>query len=265
MRMPRRSLHPALLILGALLCAPTLAYGADDPKLADLLAAGGDALLTEADDRHNPWTDQKLEVRMTLEGGGDAGKSLQFTTITKGENRRAIRFEAPKDMKGMGVVIKGSDEIYVRLPDNPRVRRVASHARRQSFQGTDWSFDDMALIRFAKDFTATITDKDVDGRVVLALAKKADSTAAYEKLVVHISRDLLLIDIIEYYGDGGKKLKVQSRSNPKKMAKGHMLHHKVVMEDLQRKHRTITDVLSEEIDSGVKDRTFSRRWLVRGI
>ena len=164
-----RWLSAALVFLSI----PSLAAAEDDPKLAALLAAGPDALLAEADSRLTLWKDEVMKVRLTSIGGADAGRVVQMVMTTKGSALRNMRFEEPADTRGMGVVIKGTDEIYVRLPDSTNVRRVASHARKQTLQGTEVAFDDSSLIRLSPQFSAALTSQ-TEKYVELTLTRKPD-------------------------------------------------------------------------------------------
>jgi hypothetical protein len=252
--------------LVALLVAPLVASAdsKDDPKLAELIAAGPDAVLTEADRRHNLFDDQELRIRMTLHGGADEGKVLEFTTLTKGDNRRAIRFHQPADMKGMGVVIKGKDEMYVRLPDSTRTRRVASHARKQSFQGSDFNFDDMGLIRFGSGYDVSAMS-DKGDHLELDLKMEAGADLPYPRIVLKVDKATITIPHITYYGDGGKVVKTQERSNMKRWEDGRMTYMLLAMRDATRDHWTQVDVIDEKVDIGIPEDTFSQRWLVRGL
>ena len=246
-------------------CVSWSAWAAEPDALFDgLIAAGPEALLVEADNRHNPFDDQIITVKMVMHGGANDGNELQFKTITKGENMRAIRFEAPADMKGMGVVIKGRDEIYVRLPDAQKVRRVGSHAKRQSFYGSDWNFDEMSMIRLATDYTPTVKES-TDSHVMLELTRKDGVELLYPKLVIRIDKALILIDRLEYFDESGEMIKVQERTKPKQLGGEHMIYTRVVMTDIKAQHSTENLVLEEAVDQHVKESTFSRRWLVRGL
>lgn len=237
-----------------------------DPALAALVTKGGDALLEEADKRHNPFVDQTITVRMTLLGGGNDGNQYTFQTITKGENFRAITFEEPADMKGMGVVIKGRDDIYVKLPDMRKVRRVGAHAKRQSFQSSDWNFDEMSMIRLGKDFSAKIIESEsTDTHVVIECARRDGVDLQYPKLKLRIDKAYILIDRIEYYDESGEMVKVQERFEPKKLGGEHFIYTRVTMTDVASNHTTQNEVLDEAVDQEVPDSTFSRRWLLRGI
>ncbi|MDX9719174.1 MAG: outer membrane lipoprotein-sorting protein [Myxococcota bacterium] len=258
-----RSCSFALLLLALLF--PLAASAADpDPAFDGLVQKGAQSLLEEADKRHNDFKDQTIQVKMVLHGGANDGNEYQFVTITKGDNMRALRFEAPADMKGMGIVIKGRDEIYVRLPDTDKVRRVGSHARRQSFNGSDWNMDEMSMIRLAKDYTATI-ESQTDSHVVMSLVRNEGVDLIYPKLTIYLDKSKILIDKLEYFDDDGKMVKRQERFDCKKVGGTAEIYTRITMTDLSTDHMTENLVLDEKVDENVADDTFSKRWLVRGL
>ena len=249
------------LVMGILAVAVLFSSNAqagDDPALAGLVD-NPQALLEELDSRHNAFKDQILRVKMILRGGSNDGKELEFSTYTKGDSRRAVRFHKPADLRGMGVVIKGSNEIYVRLPDSKKVRRVAAHAKKQTFMGSDYNFDDMGIIRLVPLFTPTLLKKD-DKHIWLELTRKEGIDLQYEKLVIRVDRSLILYDEIAYFTNG-KKVKLQSRFEPTKMPPGNMIYKRLTMKTLSSGHMTETLVQDEKINTGIKDKVFSRRWL----
>jgi hypothetical protein len=250
----------ALLLIGASAAAQPV----QPAPIAELVAKGPQAVLEAADLQHNNFADQELTVRMTIRGGTEDGRQLEFVTLTKGDKQRAMRFEAPADMKGMGVVIKGRDEIYVRLPDSPKVRRVAAHARKQSFQGTDFSFDDMAMIRLAPDFTAK-SMKDTGEHYELALERNPGVDLPYPTLTVLVHKERVTLEKIIYHDENGKALKQQERTQYEKASDGHIVYKMIIMRDLTREHSTESAVLGERINLGVEEETFSKRWLVRSL
>jgi hypothetical protein len=137
---------------------------------------GATAMLQQVDKNHNPFQDQWIKTNMVLNGGVHKNVEYKFDTYTKGKNRRSVRFYAPAEMRGMGVVTKGRDEVYARLPDSQKVRRVGTHAKRQSFYGSDWAMDDMSMIYMAEDYDVVkIVDLNANGgtHVVLDLKLKA--------------------------------------------------------------------------------------------
>jgi len=236
---------------------------ADHPELAELMKKGPDALLAAADQRHNDFTDQILDVELTLGGGSDAGKVLGFVTHTKGD-MRALRFKKPADMKGMGVVVRGTTEIYVRLPGAKKPRRVASHARRQSFMGSDWSMDDIGLVRFGTKYSAKLKSQ-TDKHVVLSLTRNSGVDLPYASLELHIDKDILLIEKIRYYSDAGKLVKTQDRGKPIKSSIGKLFYGTNTVTTVSTGHFTVTNVISEKSNVGLSKRVFTKRWLARGM
>ena len=227
-----------------------------------LLKEGPDALLREADRRHNDYADETVHTRMTVHGGSDEGKTLVLTVIRRGEDKRAIRFEEPADVRGMGVLIEGQSEMYVYVPSLGKVRRVASHAKRQGFMGTDWSYDDMGLINLSPAFDAKLLSQD-EGHVKLELTRKPDQDIQYDRLIVSIDKANITIDKIEYF-ENGKALKTQERFGLVKGNAGNPHYTKLIMKNADTGHYTQTDVLDLKVNQNVSDKIFSKRWLVRG-
>lgn len=253
-----------IVLLGCLLSLTGLgsSFAEDDPALKDLLG-NAQALLEETDKRHNSFDDQTIRVAMTIEGGTADGTTIETTTHTKGKNQRAVRMHAPANLKGMGVVVKSRDEIYVRLPDSRKVRRVGSHAKRQTFMGTTWNFDDMSMIWLAPDFTAKQIE-ETETHIVLELDRKESVDLQYKKVIVHVDRKHIMIDHIAYYDDAGDHMKTQIRKELKTSDNGGGTYYDVVMKDEKSGAVTRTKVLREKVNSGLKDKMFGRRWLSRG-
>ena len=251
----------ALILASSLSLIPCVA-SAEVPNLEALIKKGGQAILEYSDKAANPYTDRTFIVQMRLEGGNDDGRKLKMKMISKHGTRTAIRFQEPSDLKGLALVIKGASEIYVKLPGTRKVRRVASHARKQGFQGTDWSMDDLRLLHLAPSFDATIKEV-TNTHVILNLIKKPKADLPYSRIIAHLPKAHLVPERMEYFDEEGTKIKVQQRSNMRKNKAGRMSYVSNKMTDLIRNHSTYLEVL-EESHERVPDRTFSKRWLVRG-
>lgn len=250
------------LLASLVLSLATTATAAPDPKLASLLEQGADALLQEADRRHNDFADETIRSRMTVRGGSDDGKTLAMTGIRKGEQKRVFRFEEPADVKGMGVLIEGQSLMYVYVPSLGKVRPVASHAKRQGFMATDFSYDDMGLINLSPVFSAKLLGQD-DKTVKLELTRREGQDVMYDKLVIWVDKEELLIPRIEYY-ENGKHLKTQERTGVVTGNAGNRHYSKIVMKEASGGHSTEIEVLDMKVNTGVSDNIFSKRWLVRG-
>lgn len=234
-----------------------------DQLFSKMLRSDAQTVLALSDHRASPYTDMSMEIAMILRGGVDAGKELLMTQYTKGGTKAAIKFRAPADLKGLGIVIKGDNEIYVKLPGSKKVRRVASHARKQGFQGTDFSVDDLKMISFGRHFDARFLEKNDTG-IKLELSRKSSSSVPYKRIVTVIPKGSCIMQFIEYFDDDGIKVKQQERSDLAKDLSGRDVYHTIFMKDLIRNHATELRVKERRGDKKIPTKTFSKRWLVRG-
>jgi len=252
--------------------APTVAPAAGsnaDAYIKDINdLAGATRMLEQVDRNHSPFSDQTIETNMVLNGGSHHDVTYTFTTYSKGGDKRSVRFHSPADMRGMGVVTKGRDEVYARLPDSNKVRRVGTHSKRQSFYGSDWAMDDMTMINMAQDYDIVkILDLKADNNthVKLELKLKPTTDLPYPNVVIKVDKQRLLMDFIEYYGENGKLIKTQYRDTLKDLGNGYELYTHITVIDAATQHKTENNVLSEKINQNIPDETFTKRWLVRSI
>ena len=227
--------------------------------------AGATAVLAQCDKNHNYFKDQYIHTDMILNGGVHKNVKYSFDTYTKG-TKRSVRFDAPAEMRGMGVVTKGRDEVYARLPDSSKVRRVGTHAKRQSFYGSDWSMDDMSMIFYGQDYDVVkVVNINDNNHYVFELKLKDGVDLPYPKLVIKIDKSNLFMDYIEYYDDTLALKKTQERMELKDLGSGHKIYSHIKVTDAATKHTTENLVTVEKIDQNVPDETFTKRWLVRSL
>src|SRR5262245_64998757 len=109
-------------------------------------------MLQKIDKAINPHENRKFTIKMSIREPDGATRVVVINIAERGHGeQRIMLFAEPTDVKGMGVLSQDRNTIYVYLPSYNRVRRVAMHARKQSFQGSDFTFDDMAQIRYEPD------------------------------------------------------------------------------------------------------------------
>lgn len=237
------------------------------PKYEDVAAKGPQALLEMADRIHfgygSQWVDTDLIVHAA---DGTVEKRAHLVMHEQGE-RRLIRLTAPAEVKGMGILVKDRDTMYVYVPEFDKVRRVASHARKQTFLGSDFNYDDMAMASLAPDYVATIDSETAD-EVVLQLKVRPERKEAvvYPALKVTISKKTCQMSKQEYYDAEGRLIRTQERSNMRTWeSPDYAVQSHIKMIDHDRKGHW-----SELIFTGYKarhdipDRIFRKRTLVRG-
>src|SRR4051794_3890350 len=85
-------------------------------------------ILKLTDKAHGDFVDLTTEAKLVIrEPGQSSGREYQFVTISRGNEKRIVRFLAPGDVKGMGMLVENRDTMYAFLPGFQRVRRLGTH------------------------------------------------------------------------------------------------------------------------------------------
>jgi len=232
------------------------------PGGARAVESPGDRVLRVMDEALTRATDQTYEYEISTQEPGKAKTKLTMRVALKGKSWRLIDFLSPGDIKGMRFLILSFSQMYVYLPAYQKVRRVASHARSQSFMGTALSQDDASIVTYGDVFTGklvgeTPTQWKVEG------TRRPGKEFPYARLDFVIAKDIQQPTEISYYNEKGVKLKSEVRSDydcqdricgPKKMR----------MTDHTRNGMWTEFVrLSWKVNTGIPDSEFTPRALQR--
>jgi outer membrane lipoprotein-sorting protein len=207
--------------------------------------------------------DQQFEFECTTHEPGKQPVYLKFDVAIKGEEWRRIKFTAPGDVKGMRVLVRSINQMYIYLPAYKRVRRIASHVRNQGFMGTALSHDDMAVVTYGKMMTSKLLS-ETDSHWKVESIKKPSSDFPYARMEFDIDKKLHLPSEIRYYNEKGVKLKTDIRQDYK------CLENVCCPNILKFVDHTRNDMYSEltrknwRINTGLKDSYFTVRSLQRG-
>jgi len=127
------------------------------------------------------WNDrvQRLKLHIVDRLGGERGRELtiHFKKYPEDRNRSLTMFESPPEVKGVGLLQwadpHAKDEQWLYLPEMKRVRQISAGAKHESFVGTDFSYDDLAIIGEIGDWT------DADARTTLLRDESLDGKACH--------------------------------------------------------------------------------------
>jgi outer membrane lipoprotein-sorting protein len=245
---------PSLLTLAAFLATQS-PITADDAKTPA-------SILKKSDDQVSNYKDQEYVTRMTLlSAEGKVEKVIEMKILQKGGNKRLARFLKPGDVKGLSVLVVNGNT-YVYLPQFNKVRRVAAHSSKHGFMGTDFTEQEMDIIRYDTDFDPTLLRKE-GHEYVLKLTPKPGKDFAFAYIHMWIDERDGLQTRMEYYNADNVKLKTQERGGTMTLD-GVYTQTKVLMTDHLRKHSTQIEILSTKQDQGLKDDLFTQRNLEWG-
>lgn len=230
-----------------------------------LAQAGGDDLLKKVDQQANNFKDATFHFKMRIKEANDQAREIEFVSKQKGTQKRIVRFLSPGDIKGMGMLIENADTMYALLPAfNNRVRRMGTHAKNQSFFGSDLAGEDMSAIEFNQTYAAKAGGAEGE-QTILELQVKPGKEAEFPRLKMWVDPKLSVATKIEYYDSAGKKLRTQLRQDFKKdEGADHHSPYKLVFID-HRRNNHVTELLlqSVKVNQGLADDEFSVRALQR--
>ena len=243
----------------ALMALWFVAPNATAASFDELKTKGAQALLEHGDKLHNDQTTQEWSFKMIMKPASGEARVVKFTVQQKDRTKRLVRF-TDGDAKGMSVLMRGN-KMYVYSPQTDNVRRVASHARRQTFMGSNLTFSDMSTIDFSKTYNAAF-DKETAEHQWLSLTAKPDTDLDWPKLRLRVEKKSLSFSRIEYY-DGSKLKRVQYRENYKN-DNGVPTYQRVRFVDKATGYSTTMEMLSQKIGGDLSNSIFKKRNLVRG-
>jgi hypothetical protein len=255
-------------ILSALVLGLCREAGADD-------AAAVLNHLRELTQTTRKWTDrvQELKLRIVDRRGGERTREMLIRTkkYDADRTRTLVRFESPGDVKGVAMLQwadpKGTDEQWLFLPELRKVRRIAGGAKRESFVGTDFSYEDLAIISQFQDWSESearatlLRQESIDGQMAEVIEfVPTGKELAYSKLVVWLRSSDLVALRFELYESAGeiKKRLVQSDWRP--LGAIPTAFH-MEMENIQGGSKTVADFSKVTYDSGLADDVFTQRSL----
>lgn len=217
-------------------------------------------ILHKCDDFHFVDKDAYYKIKATLIDKNGSRSYQVFEMFQKGLNR-IMRWLAPPDIAGFSVLTRSVDTIYVYEPSLNKVRRIASHARKQTMLGNDFTLDEAASFRLGREYNPKLIGES-DNRYILYLTQKEGRDKAWPILRVYVDKKDFHAAKIEYCDGKDKVHKTETRYNVKKMG-GHFIATTMKMVDHDKKHTTIYNFLEVKFNLGLPDSMFSKRNLVR--
>ena len=122
----------------------------------------------------------------------------------------------------------------------------------QSFNNTDFSYEDMATTPYADRFTPELLESTEDTYVLSLVPKAAKSN--YSKIIVRINKKNGYAETMEFYDLKGKKFK-EATYRYNKIGE-YWNAEEVVMKDLGKNHSTKILISDVKFDQGLSDDIF---------
>ncbi len=180
-----------------------------------LLAApeipSGEELLDAVIDAMSPAAATSV-VRQTIETSTGQTRTFEYDSYADAAGEKSLmRYQSPSRVKGNAILTTDyADQIWMYFKRTNRVRKLASHARKQKFEGSDFTYEDMAGGDvWRTDYVPTnggeVQIRDTDCYQLVLTAKSDDKS--YSRMVTTVRKSDLYPVQIDYYDHGGVKLK----------------------------------------------------------
>lgn len=250
----------ALLLLGSMatsLAAQDNTSGVAIPKLPTFdksdAAAYGRQLADYADLYDTGWKDSYALSTMTLfDANGDSVKrdSVQLILEKADGDKSIVRFMTPAEIKGVAALTHehpdATDDNWLYLPATKRVRRISGANKTASFQGTEFTYEDLSnriVAKYDWKFLAEEELETKEGKVPVykVEARPNYKDTGYSKLVVYTHREHWRQERIEFYDKAGRLLKVLENSKWKHRHGRFWRPVWIEMRNVQTKKRTVID------------------------
>jgi outer membrane lipoprotein-sorting protein len=229
-------------------------------------ALTGDEILARVDAVLSAPTDGTSTAAMTLvdKGGSTKERRLQIWTryFKDRDDWSLTKFVSPAEVRDLGFLSLADDKMYLYLPAFDRVRRIASHARKESFAGSDLSNDDLSTGRYVDHFSAKIA-KETDREYVLELTRKPGSDRIYPKSIAWVNKENFTIPRMELFESDEKLWKIFEGEY--KQIQGYWTLTRLTMTDVRKEHKTVMTLEDIRFDVGLDDKTFTERYLKRRV
>jgi hypothetical protein len=217
--------------------------------------------------------DRKGIMHMTLinRRGRTRERAVLFLSKDYGEDSKSITyFQSPADVKGTGFLQyeyddpSKEDDRWLYLPALKKIRRITGSSKSEYFMGTDFTYDDMGDRSVDEDNHKLLRKEEKDGQKFWVVeSRPKDRDYMYSKTVKWIRQDSLIPVKVEFYDRQENLLKILTVIDIKKQD-GFWTMFKMVMDNIQEKHKTILDIKEIHYNTGLKDSLFRVSTLERG-
>ncbi len=129
---------------------------------------------------------------------GTAKESREMKIYVAGADLRVIKFTKPAHVNGIGLLVSGQNQMWIYLPELKRIRMIQGSFKNDSFQGTDFSYNEIGSYQYRQDYEADLVSEN-DENYVLDLKRKPDSEKTYDRIVMTVEKKTSIPVKMELY------------------------------------------------------------------
>ena len=198
-------------------------------------------------------------VKQTIITSTGSERTLEMESFSKDFNQSQLSvYTNPARVKGDKILLMNDgDDIWFYTPKTDRVRHLASHAKKQKVQGSDFSYEDYENWDYKNDFKTTLLGKEkLNGISCYKLELiPTESGPHYSKMVVWVISEKYIVLKADYYEEGAL-LKTLQCKDIKKIS-DHWLAMKMIMTNRQDGGSTTMETTNIKINIDLDNSLFT--------
>ena len=210
--------------------------------------------------------DMEAVLALTIVSAKGREKHREIKAWTKNiagqDSWRILKFISPPDVENIGFLVLSEDQMYLYLPEFRRIRRIASHNKKESFMGSDFSYEDMGTSGFVSSFNAVLVNEDSE-TWILELEQKPGSKKPYPKIKMWVAKESGIPVKMEMY-NASEQLVKEAEQESKKIGDYWVLN-KITMKDVKKKTHSVLEMKDIKVDQNLDDAIFTQRYLQRSL
>jgi len=238
-----------------------------------------DALdIMKKNDQQRKAKTEQLELEMKLINKKGNIRVRRVTEMKKtdasGHEKSLIRFHAPADVKGTGLLTiehaDRDDNQWLYLPVMRKVRRISASSKSDNFVGTDFAYEDLKNEELEKYNYKLMKEEVLENHpcyVIKAVpaTPKEKKQSGYSKREIWIDKMNFVNLQTKFYDKKGQLFKLFKASDIRVIeGTDKWRAHQMVMENLKTHHETTLLFTDFIINKGISDKNFTQRYLERG-
>jgi outer membrane lipoprotein-sorting protein len=227
----------------------------------------GEDIIQKVNDTMNVDTSYaKAKMTIVTTSGSKRTFVQESWSKDKGE-KNMIRYLEPRRVKDQAVLmLNNADDIWMFFPRTQRVRKLATHAKKQKMQGSDFSYEDMGSgDAFIEDYVSKrLEDEKSEGYdcYKLELTRKPESDLSYSRLIIWVIKENFVPIAIDYYDDKDPSRRVKRLvQSDIRVIDDIPTAMKSVMFDLNDNTQTELEMLEVKFNIPLDDNMFTERAL----
>ncbi len=191
-------------------------------------------------------------------------------------NRYLVVFLEPADIKATSLLTHetvNEDDQWLYMPATNKMQRIAQSSKKSYFMGTDFTYEDMEP-EDIENFAYTILKQETLDHVKPPMScyvieavpgnKQKARASAYGRRLIWVDKETFVTTKAEFYDKRDRLIKVKKAFEFEQIQGAIFRPRKTVMDNLKKKHKTLTLSKKRQLNQPIENSVFSERFILSG-